>query len=598
MTGQKPGTNVWPGKWATALLLLAMCLVSFAISFHAHRGEIELFQFRDPDDAMRLVEVRDFLAGQSWFDVSQHRANPPFGGPMHWSRLVDLPIAAVILALRPFLGSHLAEVSALLLVPTITLAALLAAFYWASRALQNRTDALLGCVALIASPTVLVQFPVMRIDHHAWQIVMAVLAVGGSLDRKAARGGIIAGLAIAAWLQISIEGLPFAALTGAAMAFRYGSSPVQWKRLSAYIWTLAAVSASLFLLTHGWKESRIAYCDAFSPVYLVPLVAAPFILSASRWICGDKTLARRLLTASLTGCASLLIFVGNNNGCLAGPFHSLDPLIYQFWYREVFEGLPLWDQTRDWICFIVFSSGFAILGNVMAISRESDYWHKLNWITILILLLGATFLALLVFRTFFVAQVFGLPGSIYLVRVLFQRSRSMRSVLLRVPATAISSILLFPMVTAAAMAESFGAIDYPATGRVIVPIPAGELTALESVAPATIFAPIDLGPSILFRTRNSIIGTGHHRNAKGMKLVISAFLASPQQARAIISGTSATYLLIGLTGETERYERKSPQGLAAQLLAGKPPSWLRPVQIPGLQALRLYRVDRESHPGG
>ncbi len=56
----------------------------------------------DTDDAMRLVQVRDLLAGQGWFDLSQHRhAGAP---PMHWSRLVDAPIAALILLVRPFAG--------------------------------------------------------------------------------------------------------------------------------------------------------------------------------------------------------------------------------------------------------------------------------------------------------------------------------------------------------------------------------------------------------------------------------------------------------------------------------------------------------------
>src|SRR5437763_434317 len=47
--------------------------------------------FGDTDDAMRLVEIRDFLAGQGWFDLHQYRLDPPAGLPMHWSRLVDLP---------------------------------------------------------------------------------------------------------------------------------------------------------------------------------------------------------------------------------------------------------------------------------------------------------------------------------------------------------------------------------------------------------------------------------------------------------------------------------------------------------------------------
>ncbi len=55
----------------------------------------------DTDDAMRLVEVRDLLAGQGWYDNVQYRFLPPGGVPSHWSRLVDAPIAGLILAFTP-----------------------------------------------------------------------------------------------------------------------------------------------------------------------------------------------------------------------------------------------------------------------------------------------------------------------------------------------------------------------------------------------------------------------------------------------------------------------------------------------------------------
>jgi len=58
----------------------------------------------DDDDVMRLVEVRDLLAGQSWFDLTQYRLGLDGGTLMHWSRLIDLPIAVLIRALRPFMS--------------------------------------------------------------------------------------------------------------------------------------------------------------------------------------------------------------------------------------------------------------------------------------------------------------------------------------------------------------------------------------------------------------------------------------------------------------------------------------------------------------
>ena len=60
----------------------------------------------DSDNYMRLAEVRDWLGGQSWWDIRQHRVDPGSGGLYtHWSRLADLPLAVTLLILRP-LAAH------------------------------------------------------------------------------------------------------------------------------------------------------------------------------------------------------------------------------------------------------------------------------------------------------------------------------------------------------------------------------------------------------------------------------------------------------------------------------------------------------------
>src|SRR5512144_1087088 len=49
--------------------------------------------FGDADDAARLVEVRALLHGRQWFDLVEPRFAPPMGLDVHWSRLIDAPIA-------------------------------------------------------------------------------------------------------------------------------------------------------------------------------------------------------------------------------------------------------------------------------------------------------------------------------------------------------------------------------------------------------------------------------------------------------------------------------------------------------------------------
>ena len=72
-------------------------------------ARIRGFALGDTDDNMRMSQVRALLSGQDWFDLRQYKMNPPFGANIHWSRLVDLPLAGIILALRPLVGGRVAE---------------------------------------------------------------------------------------------------------------------------------------------------------------------------------------------------------------------------------------------------------------------------------------------------------------------------------------------------------------------------------------------------------------------------------------------------------------------------------------------------------
>src|SRR4051812_17413055 len=60
-------------------------------------ADIQSFNLPDPDDNMRIMQVGGLLHGKGWFAPRQYRMNPPFGANIHWSRLVDLPIAGLIL---------------------------------------------------------------------------------------------------------------------------------------------------------------------------------------------------------------------------------------------------------------------------------------------------------------------------------------------------------------------------------------------------------------------------------------------------------------------------------------------------------------------
>jgi hypothetical protein len=87
----------------------------------------------DNDDVLRLVQVRDLLSGKGWFDLTQMRLGLEGGTPMHWSRLIDLPIASLILCSHWSWIRSMAEATALFVWPLITVLPVFYAWHWPAR---------------------------------------------------------------------------------------------------------------------------------------------------------------------------------------------------------------------------------------------------------------------------------------------------------------------------------------------------------------------------------------------------------------------------------------------------------------------------------
>src|SRR5690348_15362645 len=127
---------------------------------------IRWFRLGDTDDNMRMMQVRALLHGQGWYDLRQHRLNPPIGANIHWSRIVDLPIAGLILALRPFLGGAAAERWAVGVAPLLPYLLLLFSLAITARRLIDPRAYLLPIAALLFAGSNNGMFMPERIDHH------------------------------------------------------------------------------------------------------------------------------------------------------------------------------------------------------------------------------------------------------------------------------------------------------------------------------------------------------------------------------------------------------------------------------------------------
>lgn len=559
----------------------------------------------DPDDALRLVQVRDLLAGQAWWDVMQHRINPAAGGGlMHWSRIVDTPLAGFIALLTPLVGQGVAERIVAALWPVTMLGV---TFMLAGRLLErfgDRLFVLVGLLLLAVNYVILVQFMPLRIDHHGWQIMLSLVVLLAALMRPGVRSGVTAGVAGAAYLAISIEGLPvlalFAALFGLVWAWQ-GQS-VHRDRLFAYLGSLAVSVVVLQYITRGPAALVQHWCDALSLPYLAALVCAAVALPGLGWCAARLVPGRwgRLCALALAGALSGATLLLIEPSCARGPFAALDPIVVTYWYANVLEGLPIWHATGPLIGFMMAPTLVGLAGIVLAWRSEAEAERKADWAVLLVAAGGAWLVSVMVLRAASSAQLFALPGCVWVGLKLWRWARAIPSAGPRIAASLLAAIAVPPVAGVAAgwplsqvVAGNHGGFangleTRPDHGACVDPV---SLAALNRLGPQIVFAPLDIGPHILQNSPHSVIATGHHRNNAAIATIIRTFIGSSDAAQARVRATGAQMVAICIASSEFDNFRATPGGsFADDLAGGRVPDWLAPVPMGRGANLKVWRV--------
>lgn len=535
----------------------------------------------DPDDQLRLVQLRDFLGGQSWFDTTQYRMNTPEGAPMHWSRLIELPLAIVVLVATPLLGPARAEMVAGIIIPMFCLGGIAFLLAQVAGKIAGRPAALAAFWLALSAPGILIHLTPMRIDHHGWQIFCAVLGFATLYWINVRNAGLVLGVALAVWIHISLEGAPITAAFFLYLGWRWIKDGAEGSRLFWTLSSFAASSTALFFGTQSAGLSALNFCDTVSPAHICAIVAATTILLPARYANPDNRIIRAALTV-IAGGAALAALWWMVPQCSAGAFGDLDPIVRQFWYVHVMEGLPVWYQDPLVAITLLPPLAAAMIG-LYVVSRFADAAHRLKLAPIGFFLIYAGILSLLVFRTVAVATAFAVVPTACCLVVVVRRYRAEPMFMRRLGLVGIGLILLIPGPIAANFAQIFSS-----SSRSVAKVEARRtaaqekcesipsIQALSRLPIGNIIAPFDLGPAILLTTKHSVLASSHHRNRRGMRDQIDIFRLPPDQARPILIRHNITYL-VACPGEAElnNYSRKSPSGLWARVEKGNAPEWLK-----------------------
>lgn len=578
-------------KWIVVGVWIALCVYFVILRWKG----IYWFSLPDTDDNLRISQVRAWLGGQNWYDLRQYRLNPPLGANIHWSRFVDLPIAGLIIALRPLVGGPDAERTAVAIAPMLPLLLLLFSIGLTARRLIDRRAYPLAFVTLFFAGSTLAMFMPLRIDHHGWQLALIALAVAGVADPKRARGGAVAGIATAMSLWIGLELLIYLGIIAASMVLFWVADAGERRRLAAYAVTLGGGTAFGFAVFASYAN-RLPVCDALSPVWLSDALIGSALLLGLAMV-SPSDWKRRLVLAAAAGAVVAVFHALMWPQCLS-RLEGVSPEVQQLWLSHVREARPLY--RHGWRIALPIAA-LPVTGVVgwllLAWVRRRDPERLRATLAASAPLIAATLLLLWQTRTGPAAQALGVVGSAALVWMGVPWAANAKNVLIRVIGTSLIVCLGFGAAVPAA--SNFFPEKKKTVNEKAVDKANSSCTSLAGLRPVArqpkgiVFTFVDLGPRIITVTHHDAITGPYHRNGEQIGDVMKAFRGDEPQAHRIIAKYRSDYLLVCPNMSTATiFMAEARNGFYAQLIHGRVPSWLEPVSLPKNSPFRMWRVKK------
>ncbi len=585
-------SDVFTRHWRLCVALF--WVAAAALLLYTRWNAIGWFALSDTDDNMRMMQVRGLLGGQGWYDLRQYRLDPPTGANIHWSRLVDLPIAGLILLLKPFLGGAMAEKVAVALAPMLPMAVAMGAIAVACRRLISPKAFALGIALLLCAHSARGMWSPLRIDHHGWQLAMLSLVLVSLTDPKRARGGALAGVATALSLAIGLEMLIYLAAAGAMIALMWVRDQGQARRLAAYGASLAG-GCGLFYLLFTSEANSAPVCDALSPVWLSVMVVAGALavllsfLKAQHW-------AARLGAGAVAGAFLAAGYALAWPHCLS-RLEGVSPELEAMWLGNVREARPIYRHSWGVIANVVSLPLAGLVGYAVMLWRtRGDKAALLPWTTVAALAVLPVALLLWQTRAGAAAQLLSIPGATALAWIAIQWSQSIKPLLPRVAGT----VGAFALISGLVVQNGVDLIPEAQSKRLktvnLANARCPTLAALRPIAlqpKGYVLTFVDLSPRLITVTHHDAVAGPYHRNGDAILDVMKSFRGTPEYARGVIDRRGIDYVLICPNlSESTVYAKEAPNGFYAQLAAGKVPEWLAPVTLPKNSPYRMWRVVR------
>jgi len=574
-------------------LLLALAWLLVVLQLVAQNWHDTAQTLLDTDDAMRLVQMRDWLAGHGWYDTNFARVQPPTGYESHWSRLIDVGLAGTLWVFGLFFDGALAERLMRTTWPMLWLLPAMAGTAAIAWRIAGREAALIALLLALVGLPAFHQFRPGRIDHHNVQIALSVLVVAATVWSDRVRwAGYAAGALTGLALAIGLECLPYLLVCAAAFALRYIVTRDGARAAADYGLALAAASIVAFLLIVPPPHWGRGVCDAIAVNWLTLVLTGGLGLWLGGTLFGSR-LPVRLAWGGATALAAAALFVWIEPRCLKGPYAMMDPQVWAIWLthvREMQPLIPLMGKSPLTAIAIVTFPAAALLAALVLI-RDRDLRRDFGYLAATAALVSAFITTLAAIKAYSYATWLGMPlvaaFALHLFAALKLHALVPRFAVGMLLTPAALSIGAISIANAAGLddRESFNRPEREACLKTTNYAP------LASLPKGLIAADIDFGPFLLALTPHSVLAAPYHRLSSGIVAAHEVFAAPPDDARRMLATLGVTYVVT--CGPRPPNDLAGPRlraSLWGRLQAKEIPDWLEPVAGTASGPLVVYRV--------
>jgi hypothetical protein len=599
-TGPTPTPRKRASTWvASPWLWCVLGVMVLVIREIAGGSSAFLKTFGDTDDAMRLVQVREFLAGAGWYDL----VLPRFGGatPLvsHWSRLIDVPIALLLVLFGSVLSADAAEIATRAVWPSLVLLVLLRVLMFEAAQRGGRIAAIFALLFAVTTLSGVFQFRLGRIDHHNVMILgtlAGLLRLTRAFDTPSL--GYVAGGWIGLALSVGYEPLALALPLIGVAALAASLQPDLLRAVRNLVLGLTATLCLGLLVSTPPSLWHLSACDAISVNLVVLAAVGAAGLTALEAYGRRLWWPTRVLVLAAVAAAGAVAFLAFNPACIGGPFAEVGAEARLLWLTSVREsqGLMWTFDTAPTAGFVFLVFAAAGVGSAIERYRRRRTTEAAAVLVLMVLAIAPVFLAMkfLAYASFIAAFCIALSvADATGTAALPQRSSRLLGLLMLnqwTLAVGVTSVLMLFGVNKSTASGS-PEFDTDVCSRMVALRPLGQLPQ------GLIVAHIDLGPALVALTHHDVLAGPYHRIDQAIAETQLIFRSDPTEALARLTKVKARYVVNCVAPARAGTPVTLEQGLARTSLLGRlshgetVPFLTEIVGVSPEPALRVWRFD-------